>query len=118
MYCIEDRATTTLNTYEKFRIGLVWTSFLGDRFQNVRPILSDRCLSVSLSVCLTVCNIGVGLLWPNGWMDQDATLYGCLGLGDIVSDGDQFPHGNEHSSPPPTLADVYCGQTVAHLSNC
>ena len=34
-------------------------------------------------------------------MDQDATLYGCLGLGDIVSDGDQFPHGNEHSSPLP-----------------
>jgi len=29
----------------------------------VRPMLRDRCLSV--------CNSGV--LWPNGWMDQDAT---------------------------------------------
>jgi len=32
-------------------------------------MLSDRCLS-----CLSVCNVGV--LWPNGWMDRDATWYG------------------------------------------
>jgi len=32
----------------------------------VRSMLLDRCLSV--------CNVGV--LWPNGWMDQDATSYG------------------------------------------
>ena len=33
-------------------------------------------LSGSLSVCpdLYVCNVGV--FWPNGWMDQDATWYG------------------------------------------
>ena len=24
-------------------------------------------------LCLSVCNVGVGLLWTNGWMDQDAT---------------------------------------------
>jgi len=24
---------------------------------------------------------GPCLLWPNGWMDQDATWYGCIGLG-------------------------------------
>ena len=29
-------------------------------------MLRDRCLSV--------CNVGV--LWPNGWMDQDASWYG------------------------------------------
>ena len=34
----------------------------------VRPVLSDRCLS-----CQSVCDIGV--LCPNGWMDQDATWY-------------------------------------------
>ena len=34
--------------------------------KTVRPILSDRCLSV-----LSVCNVGV--LWPNGWMDRDET---------------------------------------------
>ena len=40
--------------------------------KSVRPMLSESCLSV-LS-CLSVCNVGV--LWPNGWMDQDATWYG------------------------------------------
>jgi len=29
------------------------------------------CRLSCLSVCLSVCNIGV--LWPNGWMDQDDT---------------------------------------------
>ena len=32
----------------------------------VCPMLSDRCLSV-----LSVCDVGV--LRPNGWMDQDET---------------------------------------------
>jgi len=32
---------------------------------------------------------GPCLLWPNGWMDQDTTLYGSrLIPGDIVLDGD------------------------------
>ena len=31
--------------------------------QTVLPMLSDRCL------CCPVCDVGV--LWPNGWMDQD-----------------------------------------------
>jgi len=35
----------------------------------VRPMLWDPCLS-----CLSVCNVGV--LWQNGWMDQDATWHG------------------------------------------
>ena len=34
-------------------------------------MLSDHCLSV-LS-CLSVCDVGV--LWPNGWMDQDETWH-------------------------------------------
>jgi len=33
---------------------------------------------------------GPCLLWPNGWMDQDATEVG-LGPGDIVLDGGQLP---------------------------
>jgi len=32
------------------------------------------CLSVCLSVCLSACDVGV--LWTNGWMDQDATRWG------------------------------------------
>ena len=32
---------------------------------------------------------GPCLLWPNGWMDEDATRYGYLGPGHFVLDG--FP---------------------------
>jgi len=35
------------------------------------PMLPDRCHV--LYVCLSVCNVGV--LWPNGWMDQDKTWH-------------------------------------------
>ena len=51
------------------------THFWATVCTTVRPMLSDRCLSVCLSVCLSaltvlsVCDDGV--LWPNGWMDQD-----------------------------------------------
>ena len=38
--------------------------------KTVRPMLSDRCLSVlSVLSVLTVCNVRA--LWPNGWTDQD-----------------------------------------------
>jgi len=39
--------------------------------KTVRPMLTDRCLSV-LFVC-SVCDVSV--LWPNGWMDQDETWH-------------------------------------------
>jgi len=42
---------------------------LGNRFGSPYDI---RPLSVG-PVCLSVCDVGV--LWPNGWMDQDATCY-------------------------------------------
>jgi len=54
------------------------------------------------------------LLWPNGWMDHDATSHGCRHrrIGDIVLDGDQvLPQG--HSSPHFSVI-VYCGQTTVH----
>jgi len=38
--------------------------------KTVRPMLSDRCLFCP--VC-SVCNVGV--LWPNGWADQDETWH-------------------------------------------
>ena len=84
----------------------------------VRPMLRDRC---QLTSVLSICNVGV--LWPNGWMDQDATWYGgrprpkqhcdCVRWGPSSSP----PHGKVHISRH-FLADVNCGQTVAHLSNC
>ena len=60
------------------------------------------------------------LLWPNGWMDQDASWYAGrprrLGAGDIVLDGAQLPPPKR--ARPQFSAHVYCGQTVAHLSYC
>jgi len=47
--------------------------FLGDRLQNgsryaIRPLSVLSVLTV-----LSVCNVGI--LWPNGWMDQDETWH-------------------------------------------
>ena len=47
---------------------------------------------------------GLCLLWPNSWIDQDATWYGgrprqrphCVRWGP----SSRGPHGKEHSSPP------------------
>jgi len=50
-------------------------------------MLSDRCLSVDLSLC----DVGVYIVAKNyGWMNQDETWHGGraqLGPGHIVSDG-------------------------------
>jgi len=102
---------------------------------------SVHCLSY-MSVC-PVCDIGV--LWPKGWMDQLpppkkghspqfwAHVHCCqttgwikmslgmeVGLGpdDFVLDGDPAPPRKKGEQPPPIFGDVYCGQTVAHLSYC
>jgi len=100
-----------------------------DRFwaivcKTVRPMLSDRCLSV-LSVCLSVCPVitvcpvcNVGVLWPNGWMDQDETWHAgrprpwprC------VRRGPSSPSLKSGQSSPPQLSDhVYCGQTAGWI---
>jgi len=49
--------------------SLLFKIFLAAVCKTVRPMLSDRC-PVCLS-CLPVCNVGV--LRPNGVMDQDET---------------------------------------------
>jgi len=46
--------------------------FLGHRCKTVRPMLSDRC-----PVC-PVCDVGI--LWPNGWMNQDERVIMVLAL--------------------------------------
>jgi len=66
-------------------------------------------------VCPVVCNVGV--LWPNGWMDQDITSYTgrpwsrphCVrwGPSSPTERGTAIPHFSAH-----------CSGTVAHLSNC
>jgi len=55
------------------------------------------------TVVLSVCNVGV--LWPNGWADQDATWY--IGRPrskqHCVRWAPSSPHGKGHCSPPPPL---------------
>jgi len=62
----------------------------------VRLMLSDRCPVLSV---LSFCNVGV--LWPNGWMDQDATWYGGRPrpTPHCVRWGPNSLHGKGHSSP-------------------
>ena len=83
-------------------------------------MLSDRCLSVCLSI-LSVC--GVGVLWPNGWMVQDATWYGgrprprrlC------VRWGPSSPPKKGAEPPSQFSAHVYCGHgrpSQLLLSSC
>jgi len=44
---------------------------------------------------------GPSLLWPNGWMHQDATWYGGrLSPGDFVLDGDRAPYPKKDGAPP------------------
>jgi len=68
--------------------------------------------------CLSVCNAGV--LWPNGWMDQDDTWYGGRPRPrrHCVRWGPSSPTERGTVAAPPLFGYVYCGQTVAHLSNC
>jgi len=69
-----------------------------------------------------VCPVCLFYLSPNGWMGQDATWYTEVGLipSHIVyldENPTPRPHKKGHSSPH-SSAHVYCGETVAHLSNC
>jgi len=75
--------------------------------KTVHHMLSDR------SVCLSGCDVGV--LWPNGWMDQDEIWHGGR------------PRPRRHCirkgrSPPPQKkggpqfsAHVCCGQTAGWI---
>ena len=72
-----------------------------------RTVDCPVCLSV---LCCPVCDVGV--LWPNGRMDQDATWYGgrprsrphCVTWGLSPQKG-----GREQ---PPIFWSMYCGQTA------
>ena len=59
--------------------------------KTVHPMLSDRCLSVSL--CCPVCPVcDVGVLWPNGgWIKMPLGMKVGLGAGDFLLDGDPAP---------------------------
>jgi len=88
---------------------------LGDRLQNGSPYATGP-LSV-LSVCLSVCLYNVGVLWPNGWIDQDTPWYGGRPR--------PRPHCDRWRSSSPTergtaasptfTAHVYCAQKAGWI---
>ena len=73
-----------------------------------------------LSVCLSVTFVYCGQ--TVGWIKMKLRVVAGLGTGHIVLDGDPAPprKGTVHTTQQPPLFGpyLYCGQTVAHLSNC
>ena len=65
-------------------------------------MLSERC-----PVC-RVCNVGV--LWPNGWMDQDETWHGPIGLGT-----GHIAAVLQRGTVPQFSVNVCCGQTAGWI---
>jgi len=68
------------------------------------PVLSDRCLSVVS--CPSVCS-NVGVLSPNGWMDQDETWH----RGRPCVRWEPNPQGAQ----PPFSAHFCCSQTAGSI---
>jgi len=58
------------------------------------------------------------LLWPNCWMDQDATWYGGRPRPKPHCVYEEPAHLPPKGHSPQFSTRVYCGQTVAHLSYC
>ena len=73
----------------------------------------------SVFIFYNLPNFGPCLLWPNGWMDEDAAWYGSRprGPGDIVLDGIPAP-AKGAQQPPPSFRPMSIVATVAHLSYC
>jgi len=93
-----------------------WDRRAAERFG--RPFVKRFALCYRTVVCpvlsatLTYCGKTVG------WIKIPLGREVGLDPGDIVLDGDSAHHRKGQSSPTHFSAHVYCGQTVAHLSNC
>ena len=74
--------------------------------RTIRPMLLDHCLS-----CLSICNVGV--LWPNGWMDQVATWYG--GRPQSRQHCVRWGPGCPKKQHPQFSAHVCCGETAGWI---
>jgi len=86
-------------------------SFLGDRLYNGPPYAIGP-----LSV-LSVCNVGV-CDQTVGWIRMPLGVEVGLDQGHVVLDGDPESPTERGTAAPHFSAHVYCGQTIAHLSNC
>ena len=79
-------------------------------FKTVRPMLSDRCLSV-LSIC------DVRALWPNGCTDQDETWHAgsTQRWPHCVRWGPSSPPKKGAEPPPQFSAHFYCHKTAGRI---
>ena len=95
-----------LNAVTDTNFGMI---FWATVCKSVRPMLSVRCLSVC-----PVCDVGV--LWPNGWTDQDETWRAGIGFGPghIVLDRDPAPPP-QRGTAPQFSAYICCGQMAAWI---
>jgi len=74
-----NEAKETVKVYHHAKGGVIGHAITKiSRFLGDRSFVKQLALSYRTVVC-PVCNDGV--LWPNGWMDQDATWYEGIGLG-------------------------------------
>ena len=82
-----------------------WRFLWATVYETVCPMLSDRCPVLSV---LSVCDIGV--LWPNGCMDQHETWHGGTPRPwpRCVRWGPSFP--SQMGTAPKFSAHVYCAQ--------
>jgi len=78
-------------------------------------MLSHRCLYVCLSVCLSVMSYDVGVLWPNGCMDEDETCHASRPRlwPHCVRWGPSSPSSKGHCSQ--FSAHICCGQTAVWI---
>ena len=81
--------------------------------KTVRRMLSDRCPLSCLSC--PVCSVGV--LWPNGWMDQDETWHARWPRpGHNVLNGDPLPLPK--GAQPPNFRPISVAAKWLHGSRC
>jgi len=83
--------------------------------KTARPMLSDAC-PVCLSVLSgPVLSVRDGVLWPNGWTDQDETSHAgrLRPCPHCVKWGPSSPPEKRHS--PQFSAHVRCGQTAGWI---
>jgi len=85
-------------------------SIMAKRLDGSRWHLAWRLASVKALERGIAPLFGQCLLWPNGWMDQDATWY----------EGRPQPRPHCVNLGPAALfsVHVHCGQMVTHLSYC
>jgi len=104
--------TTDIKTTQTAAGSSKSVSFFGTTVcKTVRPMLSDRCLSC-LSVTLVYCGQMLG------WIKMPLRTNMGICPDHIVLDGNPAPPPSKRGTAAQFSANVYCGQTVTHLSCC